>query len=128
MFPEDVLIIEVRLQSDRKSVIGGSEELNKRFDFTPLEVIGVQYDPDKLKYDVYENRSTISGTQSIIASYHNFTMLGEDEFIESANLSYVHEYENPDVLSTVIESVGFEIIGTFAEDGIACFVLKNPLS
>jgi uncharacterized SAM-dependent methyltransferase len=127
MFPEDVLIIEVRLQSDRKSVIGGSEELNKRFDFTPLEVIGVQYDPDKLKYDIYENRSTISGTQSIIASYHTFTMLGEDEIIESANLSYVHEYENPEVLSTVIESVGFEIVGTFVEKGIACFVLKNPL-
>ena len=54
---EDVLIIEVRLITTNMANPGGSEEMRKRFDFTPLETLGIPYDPNKLVYEEETNCS-----------------------------------------------------------------------
>lgn len=124
MFPGDVLIIEVRAQTTKEANIGGSMDTNKKFDFTPLDMLGVEYDEDKLHYITDDNRSNVPGTSTTIAKYNEFTLPGDDEVISSSLLSYIHEYK-PDSLQKVIDKTGFETLKTFNEDGLACYVLRK---
>lgn len=125
MFPGDILIIEVRAQTTHEVNIGGSMDTNKKFDFTPLDILGVEYDEDKLNYITNENRSNVSDTTTTIARYDDFTLPGDNERIPSALLSYIHEYK-PDSLQKVIDKTGFHTLKTYNEEGIACYVLKKP--
>ncbi len=125
MFPGDILVVEVRAQSVKEADIGGSMDTNKKFDFTPLDILGVEYDEDKLAYIKDDNRSNVPGTTTTIAKYNEFTLPGDDEQIPSALLSYIHEYK-PENLEKVIEKTGFEILKTYSEEGLACYVLRKP--
>lgn len=125
MFPGDILIIEVRAQTDKEAYIGGSIDTNKKFDFTPLDILGVEYDESKLNYIINQNRSNVADTTTTIARYDDFVLPGEDERISSALLlSYIHEY-SPISLQKVIEGTGFEILKTYKDDGLACYILKK---
>jgi hypothetical protein len=127
MFPGDYALIEVRLLSERAADIGGSLELNKSFDFTPLDTLGVGYDDEKLTYSTLRNMSTIPDSRTIVASYHDFRLHPDDDVISETYLSYIHEYE-PDSLKSVLEDLGFEIVTSFVNtrDGVAFFVLRKP--
>lgn len=124
MFPGDILIIEVRSITSQPANIGGSLDTNKKFDFTPLDMLGVEYDEEKLRYSIQPNRSNIPDTRTWIASYHDFSIPGDDNKYESAFLSYVHEY-NPSSLEKVIEATGFEILKHYPKEGLCCYILKK---
>jgi len=129
MFPGDFLIVEVRAKTAQEAItdnIGGSFETNRKFDFTPLDFIGVHYEDKKLSYQSAQNRSNIPGSKTVMASYSNFHIPGEPNQIDSAYLSYIHEYD-PDQLATVMKNLGFDVLKTFfGVPGVACFVLKKP--
>jgi len=120
MFDNDIVIIEVRAQGNDELSLGGDFELNKRFDFTPLEMLGVQFDPDKLQYKIRGDLSTIPQTKTIVAYYKDF-YIGSDKFDE-ARLSYVHTY-NRDSLITVIKNKGFNILKSYEDEKSICIVM-----
>ncbi|MBF0134890.1 MAG: L-histidine N(alpha)-methyltransferase [Magnetococcus sp. DMHC-1] len=124
MFIEDVLIVEVRLKTNRSVDIGGSEHINKKFDFTPLDMLGVDYDSDRLRYVEQENRSNVPDTRTVIATYNDFKLPGDEDVMSSAYLSYIHEYD-PVALRKVIEKIGLKILWFGHDEGLACFVLKK---
>ena len=124
MFPGDILIVEVRTQTAGAVDIGGSVVTNKKFDFTPLDILGVVYKEDKLTYSSHVNRSSIRDTTTLIASYKDFTIPGDKEIVESADLSYVHVYK-PESLQRAIKGLQFETLKTFGDEGLACYVLKK---
>lgn len=127
MFPGDYALIEVRLLSQQPADIGGSLELNKMFDFTPLDTLGVEYDDEKMTYATLNNRSTIPNSRTIVASYHDFRLHPDDELISEAYLSYIHEYD-PDSLKSVLEGLQFQVVDNFVNhrDGVALYVLRRP--
>ena len=124
----DILIVEVRSQTAKDSDIGGSEETNHKFDFTPLDSLGVSYEEEKLSYQEAINRSSIPNSKTTMASYRDFHIPGEEEKVQSAYLSYIHVYDQ-EKLKLVMADIGFEVLDTFFNvPGIACYVLKKPLS
>jgi len=71
MMQNDILIVEVRnryVESDPERALG-AQELNKRFDFGPLEYLGVPFDREQLDYSVVEHRSVVSNTLTVAATY-----------------------------------------------------------
>ena len=56
-------------------------------------------------------------TKTIIATYDHFTIPGDDKPIDSASLSYIHEYKS-DALRDAIASLGFETLKYFTVDGL----------
>lgn len=127
MFTGDILMVEVRLLSEKPADIGGSLALNKSFDFTPLDILGIEYDEEKLKYSTLSTRSQIPNTRTIVATYNKFRMPSDENIVDSAYLSYVHEYDH-EALRSVIEDLKFEILNTFINttDSIAFYVLRKP--
>jgi hypothetical protein len=125
MFSGDILVVEVRLASDEPANIGGSMDTNKKFDFTPLDILGVEYDEDKLVYTTQPNRSSIPDTRTTIAQYLDFYLPGDDTPLNSALLSYIHEYK-PESLRRVMANIGFNTLEEFNEKGLSCYVLQKP--
>jgi hypothetical protein len=125
MFPGDVLFIEVRLKASKEANPGGELDVNKRFDFTPLDLLGINYDAERLSYSTFDGRSTIAKTRTIVASYHDFVLTPGGEHIESAYLSYVHEYDR-EALLNVLKHLGFTLLRDFAAGGVLCAVLRKP--
>jgi hypothetical protein len=125
MFPGDILIVEVRSRGTKSANIGGSMDTNKKFDFTPLDILGVAYNEENLTYSTYENRSYVPETETIIASYHNFYIPGDEQPLNSAYLSYIHEYK-PECLQNIFSTLGYSILKTYTDEGLACYVLKKP--
>lgn len=124
MFEGDILILEVRLEGSESGDIGGKPEVNKRFDFTPLDLLGVQYEDEKLTYEHLKNRSTIPKTRTIAACYHDFHVPPDEDVIESAYLSYVHEYDREALLS-VLTQEGFQLLRDFTSGRVLCAVLQK---
>ncbi len=125
MFPGDILIIEVRAISNQQADIGGSMDTNKKFDFTPLDVLGVEYNENNLEYSTHTNRSQVPETRTTIASYHDFSLPGDDMILRKAYLSYIHEYR-PENLETAIINTGLHVLKAYNVEGLSCYVLKKP--
>lgn len=127
MFMGDVLLIEVRLKSNNLNDIGGSLALDKKFAFSPLDMLGVEYDEKKLHYSILHSRSTIKNTRTIAASYNNFIIPRTNNMIKSAYLSYVHEYDHEALESVFEDDLKFEILRSFIniKNGIAFYVLRK---
>ena len=93
MNPDDVLILEVRLRDrmDRKNP-GGSERVRKRFNFAPLEFLGIPFDAKKLTYDPKEpGLSQIPGTVTLEGTYGP-TNYGS-RAVSRARLCCINHYE-----------------------------------
>ncbi|HTA33954.1 MAG TPA: L-histidine N(alpha)-methyltransferase [Solirubrobacteraceae bacterium] len=120
----DLLVVEVRNQSLRTDPEQdlGAEDRNKRFDFGPLEFIGVPYRADNLKYEVLENQSVVPGTLTTVARYKVDDIPGveHDEVI----LSYIHRYER-DALRQCIERLGLKLLDLVENGSSTALVLQK---
>jgi hypothetical protein len=119
----DVLILEVRLTCGEDNVAGGADELRWRFNFTPLETIGVPYDHRKVKFRVISNASHIPGTRTVVGEYLEHQLPGSDE-IYTTRLTYIHHYQSSEIASA-LRARGFDIKGQFSNDRTAIFVLAK---
>jgi hypothetical protein len=126
MFNNDYLLLEVRTRRSEKLNLGGSEELYRLLDFTPLDALGVPYEPQKFKYEILPNVSTIEGTATIVATYSDFVVPANNERHSTVFLSYIHEYVTPS-LRKVIEKLKFEILAQLEGDGFVYFLLRNSV-
>jgi hypothetical protein len=121
MLENDILILEVRILSDKKVI--GSVEVNKVFDFGPLDALGVPYDSNKLTYNTEEKSiSNIPGTETTVAIYEEVDIAGKK--YNPVQLSYIHLY-SPEKLENVLKNVGFEIIDSFTNSSFAIFMLHK---
>jgi Histidine-specific methyltransferase, SAM-dependent/TIR domain len=126
MVAGDLLIIEVRnqhVEADPEQDLG-AESRNKRFDFGPLEFIGVPYNADNLVYDVLENRSVVPSTQTTVASYRNVELDGVTH--DDVTLSYIHRYEKDALIKICTEKVGFKLLDLVEDRSSTALVLQKP--
>jgi hypothetical protein len=115
MFGNDLVLLEVRLQS---AASGSSlREMKRRdwpasnrFDFGPLELLGVRFEGDKISYRFVPDRGTIRGSDTIVAQYAEAVVDGRT--FRDIDLSYVHRYDQQTFLSEVARA-GFEVIRTW---------------
>ncbi|PSB35468.1 L-histidine N(alpha)-methyltransferase [Chlorogloea sp. CCALA 695] len=130
MYPDDVLLVEVRLYQDYDTtVLSGDLQRIKQFDFTPLRWLGVNYESEKLNYSIKENESG-SGAVTLTANYQNFTIEegGSVKIIGKAKLACVHLYQKNSQgevygLEKVFGNKGFKIEAKFVNESTALFVL-----
>ena len=124
MFEEDILLLEVRKKHSDILKPGGSMELRKKFNFSPLEKLGVEFEEKKLVYEQQLNNSHIPDTVSIIGKYKNY-QIGNKKVKETI-LTHINHYQ-VDKLKIVLSSqVKFEIIDIIESRKLALFMLKKP--
>lgn len=112
MLKDDLLLLEVRLRSEQSrqavhELIRDDSLLSARFDFGPLEMLGVPFEPGRLTYEIEPDRGTIRGSDTIVASYAE-AVVGKDTF-RDIDLSYVHRYEQERFL-TEVQRAGFQVV------------------
>jgi uncharacterized SAM-dependent methyltransferase len=115
MFRDDLLVLEVRLRSEESRSSLRDMERNDwhashRFDFGPLELLGITFDADKLRYNVEPDRGTIRGSDTIVARYLEATV--RNRTFHDIDLSYVHRYEQQTLLRE-ISRAGFRVVHTW---------------
>jgi len=114
MWPGDVLLLEVRCHVDQDAVRapGIGEELKKRFNFGPLEILGASYDnhQDFITIRRERARSVIPNTVTTVTRCEQVRC--GDKTWHDVRLAYVHEYSEDD-LDHVITDVGFTILRKF---------------
>jgi len=106
----DVLLLEVKLRprDDADPVAAlGTLSINKRFDFAPLELLGVRFEDEKLTYRVIPERGTIRGTVTTVAEYASLRLNGKT--LRRVQLSYSHGYESVSFVKQVKE-IGFKVV------------------
>jgi hypothetical protein len=124
---DDILLLEVRLfKNESELSAGGSEDLRKRFNFSPLECVGVTYEAEKLKYLKVDNCSRVDGTKTLRGIYENFSV-GKEKY-EETTLCYIHHYR----LKKLIEAVSkperkFSVLEVFESptNNLAMLVLRK---
>lgn len=135
MWPGDVLILEVRCHVDQDAVRapGIGEELKKRFNFGPLEILGAAYDDhqDLITIRRERSRSVIPNTVTTVTRCEQVRCGGKTW--HDVRLAYVHEYSEDD-LDHLITDVGFSILRKFQrgvrsadqERVVLLYVLQRP--
>jgi hypothetical protein len=107
MFDGDLLLIDVRRGGGNDSAYLRSDA-HKEFDFGPLEMLGIPFEPDKLRYvPARKGTSTVPNTDTVLATYEAMTYEGEE--YRDVKLGLIHEYDPASVRSTC-EEVGFTVI------------------
>lgn len=115
MFAGDLLLVEVRLQSEQSGsalaeMARRDWSRSDRFDFGPLELLGVPFEAGKLTYTFEPDRGTIRGSDTIVARYARATVDGQD--YDDIDLSYVHRYEQ-EKFQQEVERAGFRVVRTW---------------
>lgn len=122
MLPQDILLLEVRTRGGQGAM--GNEALNKKFDFGPLELLGVEYNSHKLTYKSTEGRSVIPKTVTTVATYAEVRYRGQT--FRDVKLSYVHQYDVAS-LRAVAQEIGFEVVKQYENEFSAVLVLARPV-
>ena len=124
MYDGDQLILEVRRcrEADAASELG-DVDLNNRFSFGPLELLGVPYEGEKLKYSRVQGISGIPEAISTLSLYEGLIYGGKN--YGNVKLSYIHEYQ-PERLEQVLRQIGFEIVSSFHEALFLLYILRKP--
>ncbi len=135
MWAGDVLLLEVRCHVDQDAVHapGIGEELKKRFNFGPLEILGAAYDEhrDLITIRRERSRSVIPNTVTTVTRCEQVRCGGKTW--HDVRLAYVHEYAEDD-LDHLITDVGFTILRKFQrgvrsadqERVVLLYVLQKP--
>lgn len=115
MFRDDLLLLEVRLRSEEsrsslQRMAGQDWAASMRFDFGPLELLGIPFDPEKLHYSMEPDRGTIRGSDTIVARYREAIVRGHT--YHDIDLSYVHRYDQQTFLTEVARA-GFRVVRTW---------------
>ena len=114
MWDGDILLLEVRCHVDRDAVHapGIGEELKRRFNFGPLEILGASYDDhrDLITIQRERSRSVIPNTVTTVTRCEQVRCGGKTW--HDVRLAYVHEYAEED-LDRRITDVGFSILRKF---------------
>ena len=115
MFDGDLLLLEVRLRSEAsenslKVLAQAPWSTSRRFDFGPLELLGVPFEDEKLTYAFEPDRGTVRGTDTIVAQYEEATVNRRKFY--NIDLSYVHRYDEQ-LLIAEVQRAGFTLVRTW---------------
>jgi hypothetical protein len=83
---------------------------SNRFDFGPLELLGIRFEGEKISYSFVPDRGTIRGSDTIVAQYAEAVV--DRHTFRDIDLSYVHRYDQQTFLSEVARA-GFEVVKTW---------------
>jgi SAM-dependent methyltransferase len=124
MYPEDILLLEVRLRNDNIQP-GGKDLYRHGLNFSPLQRLGVEYDKDKI--EIKKGKlSQVPKTETVSVHYKDICIKGTN--IKDVTLSCVNfydEYEMQKVLKA--PPLGFTVINVIKSNGLAIYILQLPL-
>lgn len=116
----DLLLLEVKTTGSEGQL--GDPERNKRFDFGPLETLGIPYDENRITYLRGPVRGTIPNGKTTVATYDEVEY--EGRVYKDVKLSYVHEYDLPSV-ERVLGEIGFRVINRYDNRHSAVLLLRR---
>lgn len=91
-------------------------------DFTPLAVLNVALEAEKLKYSTISGHSIVEETRSVLAKYEEAELDGET--FRDLKLTIVHYYRKDAFISKIQERMNVEIVWSEKADDV-CLVLAK---
>ena len=106
---EDLLVLEVRLNSGERSCDEGVASRELAFYFGALHDLGVSLDSGRMTCNAAQNVSKIPGTVTYVVGYSGLELDGLS--YAEVTLANIHLYA-PEEFRRTLEQVGFEIVAT----------------
>ncbi len=116
----DLLLLEVRKTQDGDPIL--KTETNREFDFGPLEILGLEFDPDKLHYNSVDEYSLVPGTETILTTYDSIRY--EEKEFKDVKLSLIREYD-AEALEIVCKKIGFKVLERYDQGSAAALLLRK---
>ncbi len=103
--PKDLVLIEVRLQSDARELVTAS---SLEHDFGPLAYyLGLEYDAERMSVERHPRFSQIAGTETVVVKCRQALGKGQPE--REISLQYIHLYD-PDKFLKRVEALGYDVL------------------
>lgn len=109
MTPDDLLVLEVPLWSDRNVRALFESSAGLTFYFGPLASLGVPFESAKMNVSTVRDLSAIPGTVSSVVSYAEVKLGGR--LYRDIPLAVAHRYTESDLLDA-LETIGFEVFAS----------------
>ncbi len=122
---KDFLILELRLHSGEVEDLGGDETIRKRFIFSPLERIGVQYEPNNLNLIEDTSISQIDQTKTAKWVYSDAKL--PNIGIQKDITILIVNYYNKEKLKQAILDINFTIVSEWSNNSTVVFSLQKNL-
>jgi Histidine-specific methyltransferase, SAM-dependent/TIR domain len=116
----DLLLLEVRRVSESNLLT----EANKEFDFGPLELLGIKFDPKKLRYktETTERYRSVPNSKTIMAIYEKMHYEKKDH--KNVKLALIREYD-PGALEATCKEIGFSVLDRDKNRSAAYLLLQK---
>jgi predicted nucleotide-binding protein/uncharacterized SAM-dependent methyltransferase len=108
MMPGDLVLLEVNVGKASLKDSVWDDVVTREHDFTPLSVLNVQFDSEKMEYSVHQGEGIVDGTNSIVASYKE-AKIGRKR-VKDIRLSIVHYYDQEHFLAAIQERMNVEVV------------------
>jgi hypothetical protein len=89
---------------------------NARHAFTPLAILNVPYDPDKVTRVTLEGQSVVSDTRSVLTSYIEAVI--HEEAVHDIKLAILHYYDVDAFKARVEEKMNVKVIWSVTSDDV----------
>jgi uncharacterized SAM-dependent methyltransferase len=124
MLPGDLLLVEINVGTASIDDAFWHDPATLEHDFTPLSILGVDFDSAKLSYRQTEGESIVEGTHSIVASYEEATI--DSRSIKDIRLSIVHSYHPEQFMLAMQERMSVRILWhRTSKSGDVCLILAR---
>lgn len=122
MLDGDLLLMEFNIGEASDLDPLWSDPIALEHDFTPLAVLNVPFEPEKVQYVTITGRSIVEGARSVLASYKEAEIDGE--IVRDVKLSIVHYYDAEPFLRRMQERMNVRVLWSVSGDDV-CLALAE---
>lgn len=119
----DLLLIEVNISKPEKSLSLQADSESMRHDFTPLESLGIEFDPTFMEYSIEDSISAVPDTKTLVARYKRAKVGNRD--LERIGLSAIHHYNLDAFRGHLQAKVNVEEITFWSSDRVGLILVRR---
>nr|WP_299344221.1 L-histidine N(alpha)-methyltransferase [Allomuricauda sp.] len=120
--PGDFFLVEINTDLESMGLFSESE-INNLHNFSPLKLLGVEYENERIKYSLVENESVVRKTKSVLAEYGSAIIDGIE--VKDIKLSIVHRYAKNEFCNYIKEFMGMEIVEEWSCSNVMLYLFKK---
>jgi len=123
MLDGDLVLMEINIGNASDVDPVWSDPVALEHDFTPLAILNVPFEPEKIGYDTILGQSIVEGTQSVLATYTEADIEGES--VRDVKLSIVHYYSFDDFKKRMQERMNVRIVWFEASEDVGLVLAQR---
>jgi len=127
LHPKDFVLIEANIGDADRTLNTSVDDIYMEHDFSPLAILGTQFDKDLIHYDVVDGISNIGSngsTRTVRARYDRAKV--KERSVENVTLSLVHHYDLDSLISALEKDLKIDIFFRKIKGDVALLLGQRP--